>query len=161
MRLLTVRVEKPEAVHVLVGQAHAASTVEDLHAALAGAVPGLRFGLGLCEANGPCLVRLSGTDDALIATARANAAALGAGGGFVVFLDAGGPPLNVLDALKLVPGVCRIFGATAGPAEVVLAETDRGRGILGVVDGGPARGVEDPEETARRAAHLHRIGYKF
>jgi adenosine/AMP kinase len=161
MRLLTVRVEKPEAIHFVLGQTHSIRTVEDIHEALLGAVPGIKFGLAFCEASGTCLVRWSGTDDAMTDLARANASALGAGHSFIVFLGEGCYPLNVLNTLKLVPEVCRIFCATANPTQVLLAETDQGRGILGVVDGFPPRGVEGEVDVARRKGSLRQIGYKF
>ena len=161
MRMLTVRVEKPEAIHFVLGQTHFIRTVEDIHEALAGAVPGIRFGLGFCEASGERLVRWSGTDDAMIALAKANATAIGAGHSFIVFLGEGCYPVNVLNTLKLVPEVCRIFCATSNPTEVVLVETEQGRGILGVVDGSAPRGVEGDEDIARRRSLLREIGYKF
>ena len=122
---------------------HFIKSVEDIHEALVGAVPGIKFGLAFCEASGKCLVRCSGTDTAMVQLAEKNASALGAGHCFIVFLGEGYYPVNVLNAIKMVPEVCRIFCATANPVEVVVAETDQGRGVLGVIDGFPPKGVLD------------------
>lgn len=161
MQLLTVKIEKPEAVNFILGQTHFIKTVEDIHEALVGAVPGIKFGLAFCEASGACLVRWSGTDPALVELARKNAQALGAGHTFIVFLGEGYYPVNVLNALKMVPEVCRIFCATANPTEVIVAGTEQGRGILGVVDGFSPRGVEDEAGIAWRRNLLRQIGYKL
>lgn len=161
MELVSVRIEKPDPVNVIIGQTHFIKTVEDIHEALAGAVPGIRFGLAFCEASGKCLVRWSGTDEAMIELARRNAQAIGAGHSFIVFLGEGFFPVNVLNTLKAVPEVCRIFCATANPVEVIVARTAQGRGILGVVDGLAPRGVEDEAEIAWRKDLLRRIGYKL
>ena len=161
MRLITVKIEKPEAVNFILGQTHFIKTVEDIHEGLVAAVPGIRFGLAFCEASGKCLVRWSGTDPGMIELAKKNAAAIAAGHSLIVFLAEGFFPLNVLNALKMVPEVCRIFCATANPTEVVLAETEQGRGILGVVDGSSPRGVEDEGEIRWRTDFLRRIGYKL
>lgn len=161
MQLLTIRVEKPEAINFVLGQTHFIKTVEDIHEALVGTVPGIKFGLAFCEASGKCLVRWSGTDEAMIELAKANASALGAGHSFILFLGEGVFPVNILNTLKMVPEVCRIFCATANPTEVIVAETDRGRGILGVVDGSSPRGIEDDEEIAWRKGFLRQIGYKL
>src|SRR6266849_624499 len=150
MQLITVRIEKPEATNFILGQTHFIKTVEDVHEALVGAVPGIRFGLAFCEASGKCLVRWSGTESSLEELARKNALALGAGHSFIVFLGEGFYPINVLNAIKMVPEVCRIFCATANPTEVVLAETEQGRGILGVVDGFSPKGIEDEGEIKWR-----------
>lgn len=159
MQLLTVALEKPESVNVILGQAHFIKTVEDLHEALVGAVPGIQFGLAFCEASGPCLVRHSGTAPELIELATKNAMALGAGHSFLILLG-NAFPINVLNAVKAVPEVCRIFCATANPVEVVLAQTDQGRGILGVVDGESPRGIETDVDIAERQAMIRRFGYK-
>lgn len=161
MQLLTVRIDKPEATNFILGQTHFIKTVEDVHEALVGAVPGIKFGLAFCEASGACLVRCSGTDAALLELAKKNALALGAGHAFIVFLGDGFFPVNVLNALKMVPEVCRIFCATANPSEVVIAQTDQGRGILGVVDGAPPKGVEAAADVAWRKNLLRQIGYKL
>lgn len=157
--LIPVEIQKPEEVNFILGQAHFIKTVEDLHEALVTAVPGIKFGLAFCESSGPRLVRWSGTDDALIALARDNALAVGAGHSFQIFLrDAF--PINVLPVVRQVPEVCRIFCATANPVEVIVIETAGGRGILGVVDGGAPLGVEQEQDIAERKALLRRFGYK-
>ena len=161
MELTVVQIEKPEAVNLILGQSHFIKTVEDLHEALVGAVPGIKFGLAFCESSGPALVRASGTDEGLTELAKRNALALGAGHSFVIFLGEGFYPVNVLNAVKMVPDVCHIFCATANPVEVILAETDRGRGIVGVVDGIKSKGVEGEEDVAERKGFLRRIGYKL
>src|SRR3970282_982190 len=161
MELLTVKIEKPEAVNFILGQTHFIKTVEDIHEALVGAVPGIKFGLAFCEASGACLVRCSGTDPAMIELAKKNALTLGAGHTFIVFLGDGFFPVNVLNALKMVPEVCRIFCATANPTDVVIAQTDQGRGILGVVDGASPKGVEAEADVAWRKNLLRQIGYKL
>ena len=161
MQLLTVKIDKPETVNFILGQTHFIKTVEDVHEALVGAVPGIKFGLAFCEASGKCLVRLSGTDAAMVELARSNALALGAGHSFIVFLGDGFFPVNVLNALKLVPEVCRIFCATANPTEVVIAATEQGRGILGVIDGASPLGVETEADVAWRKGFLRQIGYKL
>lgn len=161
MELHVVPITRPEGLNVILGQAHFIKTVDDLHEALVNSVPGIRFGLAFCEASGERLVRWGGTDDELAALARQNALALGAGHCFLIILGAGFYPLNVLNAIKLVPEVCRIFCATANPVEVVLAETARGRGILGVIDGAPPAGAEDAAGVAARRELLRVIGYKL
>jgi len=161
MQLITVKIEKPEATNFILGQTHFIKTVEDVHEALVAAVPGIRFGLAFCEASGECLVRWSGTDPSLLELARTNALALAAGHSFLIFLGDGFYPINVLNAIKMLPEVCRIFCATANPTQVVLAETEQGRAILGVVDGFRPRGVEDDDGIAWRRGLLRKIGYKF
>ncbi|NUQ63701.1 MAG: adenosine-specific kinase [Pirellulales bacterium] len=161
MQLTTVKIEKPEAVNFILGQTHFIKSVEDLHEALVAAAPGIKFGVAFCEASGKCLVRWSGTDPAMIELAQRNARAVGAGHCFVVFLGEGFYPLNVLNAVKMVPEVCRVFCATANPTEVIVAETQQGRGILGVVDGFAPKGVEDDAQIAWRKNLLRQIGYKL
>ena len=161
MQFLTVKIEKPEATNFILGQSHFIKTVEDIHEALVGAVPGIKFGLAFCEASGKCLVRWSGTDAAMVDLAKKNAQALAAGHTFILFLGEGYYPVNVLNAVKMVTEVCRIFCATANPTEVILAETGQGRGILGVVDGFGPKGVEDAAEIAWRKNLLRQIGYKL
>ncbi|MGZ4172856.1 MAG: adenosine-specific kinase [Solirubrobacteraceae bacterium] len=160
MQLHAVAVEKPEELNLIVGQAHFIKTVEDLHEALAGTVPQLRFGIAFCESSGPRLVRRSGNDPELIELATRNAMAIGAGHSFIVFLR-DGFPVNVLNPVKLVPEVCRIYCATANPVQVIVAETTAGRGILGVVDGGCPLGVETESDVAARKQLLRQIGYKL
>ncbi len=160
MELSAVPIEKPDGLNVIIGQAHFVKTIEDLHEALAGASPQLRFGIAFCEASGPCLIRRSGNEDDLVDLATTNAEGIGAGHSFIVFLREGFP-MNVLNALKAVPEVCTIFCATANPIEVVVAQTELGRAILGVVDGLPPAGVETPADEASRKSLLRRIGYKL
>ena len=161
MELVAVRIEKPDPVNFILGQTHFIKSVEDIHEALVGAVPGIGFGLAFCEASGKCLVRWSGTDSAMVELAKRNARAVGAGHHFQVYLAEGFFPVNVLNALKGVPEVCRIFCATANPTEVVVAVTAQGRAILGVVDGSPPQGIEDDAEIAWRKGFLRQIGYKL
>jgi uncharacterized protein len=160
VELLLVPVEKPEGLNVVIGQSHFVKTVEDVHEALVGTGPHLRFGLAFCEASGPRLVRRSGNDDELTELAVRNALSIGAGHCFVVFVREG-YPVNVLNALKSVPEVCTIYCATANEVGVVVAATDEGRGILGVVDGASPLGVETEEDVAERRALLRTIGYKL
>ncbi|MCS6926665.1 MAG: adenosine-specific kinase [Candidatus Binatia bacterium] len=160
MELKTVTIHKPEEVNCIIGQSHFIKTVEDLHEALVNAVPGIKCGLAFCEASGPCLVRFSGTDQELIELAKQNALALAAGHTFIIFLR-GAYPVNVLNAVKMVPEVCRIFCATANPLEVVIAESPQGRGILGVIDGFASKGVESDADIAARKELLRRFGYKL
>jgi hypothetical protein len=161
MELNIVKIEKPETLNLILGQSHFIKTVEDLHEALVTAVPGIAFGLAFCESSGPALVRATGTDDALIELAKQNALALSAGHCFILFLGEGFYPINVLNAVKSVPEVCRIYCATANPVEVILAETEQGRGILGVVDGVKTKGVETEEDVEERKNLLRAIGYKL
>ncbi|OGO12959.1 MAG: hypothetical protein A2Y93_09810 [Chloroflexi bacterium RBG_13_68_17] len=160
MELLIVRIEKPDDVNLILGQSHFIKTVEDLHEALAGAVPGIQFGLAFCEASRPALVRWSGTSPDMIELAKDNAGRLAAGHCFIIFLK-NCFPVNVLNAVKAVPEVCRVYCATANPVEVVLAETEQGRGILGVIDGVKSLGVEGEQDIAERKALLRKFGYKL
>ena len=161
MNLTTLKIEKPEPINFILGQTHFIKSVEDMHEALVGAVPGIKFGLAFCEASGKCLVRWSGTDPAMIALAQKNALALGCGHSFIIFLGEGFYPVNVLNTIKMVPEVCRIFCATANPVEVVVAQTEQGRGVVGVVDGASPKGVEGDEDIAWRKGFLRQIGYKL
>jgi adenosine/AMP kinase len=156
-----VAIEKPENVNLILGQTHFIKSVEDLHEALVGSVPGIRFGLAFCESSGACLVRSSGTDHALIELAEKNALAIAAGHSFIILLGEGFWPVNVLNTVKMVPEVCRIYCATANPTQVVIAETGQGRGIMGVIDGSPPVGLEDEEGIAWRKGFLRTIGYKL
>ena len=159
MDLKLVPIENPDELNLILGQSHFIKTVEDLHEALVTAIPGIQFGLAFCEASGPCLIRHSGTNEELEQLAIRNAEAIGAGHSFIVFLkDAF--PINVMNAVKRVPEVCRIFCATANPVQVVVAEAESGRGILGVIDGVRPKGVEDPDDIAHRKEFLRAIGYK-
>ena len=160
MELLTVKIDKPEDSNVILGQSHFIKTVEDLHEALVNSVPNIKFGLAFCEASGPCLVRSSGNDDGLKQLAQKNAFALSAGHTFVILIREAFP-LNVLGAIKQTPEVCAIFCATANPVEVVVAETEQGRGILGVIDGYQSEGIETEDDVAERKEFLRKIGYKL
>lgn len=159
MRTDNVRIEKPSEVNVIIGQAHFIKTAEDLYEALVSSCPGIRFGLAFCEASGDRLVRAEGNDDALKATAVENALRIGAGHSFIVLM-ADAYPINVMRAVKDVPEVCTIFCATANEVEVLVAETELGRGIMGVVDGQTPLGVENDEHVKSRRELLRRFGYK-
>lgn len=161
LELKTVSIVKPEATNFILGQTHFIKTVEDVHEALVTAVPGIKFGLAFCEASGKALIRWSGTDEAMITLAKDNAAALSAGHSFIIFLGEGFYPVNVLNAVKAVPEVVSIFCATANAVEVIIAETEQGRGILGVIDGVRSKGVEGEEDIAWRRGFLRAIGYKL
>lgn len=158
--LEVVPIENPEAHNLILGQSHFIKTVEDLHEALVGAVPGAKFGIAFCEASDVCLVRRSGTDPVLVELAQKNALALGTGHAFLIFLR-GFYPINVLNAVKQVPEVCRIFCATANPVQVVVGRTAQGRGILGVIDGFASQGIETEADAQKRRELLRRIGYKL
>ena len=160
MNLSTVKIEKPITINFILGQTHFIKTVEDMHEALVSAVPGIKFGLAFCEASGKCLVRWSGTDADMIELAQKNAMAIAAGHSFILFLGDGFFPINVLNGIKMIPEVCHVFCATANPTEVIVAETDQGRGILGVVDGQKPLGIEEEEDIAWRKGFLRQIGYK-
>ncbi len=160
VNLKLVAIEKPEAMNFILGQSHFIKTVEDLHETLIGAVPGIKFGAAFCEASGPRLVRWSGTDEECLTLAKKNLHAIGAGHSFIIFL-ANAFPINVLNAIKNVPEVCRIFCATANPVQVIVAESEQGRGILGVIDGGSPLGLEGEQEIRERKELLRRFGYKF
>lgn len=159
MELTLVPIEKPEDVNVILGQSHFIKTVEDLFEAVAGAVPGAKFGLAFCEASGACLIRVEGTDEEMKALAVKAAQALGAGHTFALFLK-NVYPVNVLNAVKSCPEVARVFCATANPLQVVVAQSDLGRGVLGVIDGSSPKGVEDEDGVAWRQDLLKKIGYK-
>jgi adenosine/AMP kinase len=161
MELKSVAVQKPDAINFILGQTHFIKSVEDLHEALVSTVPGIKFGLAFCEASGACLIRLSGTDEALIELARQNALAIGAGHSFIIFLGEGFYPVNVLNTIKQVPEVCRIFCASANPTEVIVVDTAQGRAILGVADGFRPEGVETEKDVLWRKGLLRQIGYKL
>ena len=159
MEIKTVRIHNPDGLNLILGQSHFIKTVEDIHEAMVNAVPMAKFGVAFCEASDKCLVRWSGTDEALIELARENAFQLAAGHSFILFLK-DMFPINVLNAVKQVPEVCRIYCATANPVEVVIAETEQGRGILGVVDGFASAGIETEEDIRHRKSLLRMFGYK-
>ena len=161
MELITVKIEKPENINVVLGQAHFIKTVEDIHEALVTTVPGIQFGLAFCEASGLCLVRWSGTNSVLVELAQQTAEAISAGHSFVIFLGEGFYPINVLNPIKAVPEVCGIYCATANPVDVILAVTELGRGILGVIDGESPKGVEVEQDIGLRKALLRQFGYKL
>ncbi len=159
MEFKSVTIEKPEDVNLILGQAHFIKTVDDLHETLVTAVPGIKFGLAFCESSGPCLVRASGTDSALVELAKKNAYALSAGHTFLILL-CGVYPINVLNAVKSVQEVCTIYCASANPVDVIIADTEQGRGVMGVVDGYRSKGIETDRDVASRKELLRRIGYK-
>ena len=161
MELKLIPIKKPEDLNFILGQTHFIKSVEDIHEALVQAVPGIKFGLAFCEASGPALVRASGTDAELTTLAKKNALAIGAGHSFIIILGAGYFPLNVLNAVKMVPEVCRIFCATSNPTQVIVAESEQGRGILGVIDGCSPKGIETKADVAQRKEFLRKIGYKL
>jgi len=161
MEIKVVQIVKPEPLNFVLGQTHFIKSVEDIYEALVNAVPGIKFGLAFSEASGKCLVRWAGTDPALIELAQQNAMAIGAGHSFILFLGEGYYPINILNPLKMVPEVCRIFCATANPTQVLIAESGQGRGILGVIDGESPKGVEGDEDISWRKGFLRMIGYKL
>lgn len=160
LSLTLVPIEKPEEINFILGQSHFIKTVEDIHEVLVTSVPGIKFGLAFCEASGKCLVRWSGTDPVMIELAQKNALEIGAGHSFILFLAEGFYPVNVLNSLKMVPEVCHVFCATANPTQVVVADSQGGRGILGVIDGSSPKGLEDEAEIAWRKGFLRMVGYK-
>jgi hypothetical protein len=160
LELKVVRLEFPKKCNIILGHSHFIKTVEDLYESLVNSVPGVRFGLAFAESSGPCLVRCEGTDEELKTVAAKNVLALGAGHCFLIVLrDAF--PINVLNEVKTVREVCTIYCATANPVEVIVAETEQGRGILGVIDGLKTKGVEKPEDVEERKEFLRKIGYKL
>lgn len=160
MELHLVDINKPEEINFILGQSHFIKTVEDIHEALVSAVPGIQFGLAFCEASGKCLIRWSGTNPEMTALAQQNAQAIGAGHSFILFLGPGFYPINVLKTIQNVAEVCRIFCATANPTQVIVTQSEQGRGILGVIDGSSPQGIEGEEDIAWRKGFLRMIGYK-
>jgi len=160
MEIKTVAIDKPEEMNFILGQSHFIKTVEDIHEAIVGTAPQMKFGIAFCESSGPSLVRYSGNDDALIELAKKNALQIAAGHSFIIFM-ANGFPINILNAVKNVPEVCRVFCATANPVEVIIAETEEGRGILGVIDGLKTKGIETEADIRWRKDFLRKIGYKL
>ncbi len=161
MEILTVKIEKPEEINFVLGQSHFIKTVEDVHEALVSSVPGIQFGFAFCEASGECLIRFTGTNSEMIELAKKNAENIGAGHSFILFLAPGFFPINILHALKRVPEIVTLFCATANPTEVILAQSELGRGILGVIDGSSPKGIEGEEGIAWRKGFLRKIGYKL
>lgn len=160
MELKTVSIEKPADMNFILGQSHFIKTVEDLYEAIVQTAPQMKFGIGFCESSGPALVRYAGNDPHLIELAQKNALALSCGHAFIIFME-GGFPINILNTVKGVPEVCRVFCATANPVEVIVAESAQGRGILGVIDGVKPRGIETGADIQSRKDFLRRIGYKL
>ncbi len=160
MQMFSVRIEKPDDMNFILGHAHFIKTVEDLYEVIVQTNPAMKFGIAFCEASGPCLVRHAGNDEKLIEIAQRNALLLAAGHSFLIFMEQGFP-VNILNAVKTVPEVCRVYCATANPTEVIVAETAQGRGILGVVDGERSKGVENDEDVRKRKDFLRKIGYKL
>ena len=160
MQMSSVRIEKPDDMNFILGHAHFIKTVEDLYEVIVQTNPAMKFGIAFCEASGPCLVRHAGNDERLVEIAQRNALRLDAGHSFLIFMEQGFP-VNILNAVKTVPEVCRVYCATANPTEVIIAETAQGRGILGVVDGERSKGVEADEDIRKRKDFLRKIGYKM
>jgi adenosine/AMP kinase len=160
MDIKTVKIDKPADTNFILGQSHFIKTVEDIHEVAVSSVPGIKFGLAFCEASGDCLIRCSGNDDDMIELAKRNAEAIAAGHTFVLFMKEAFP-INLLNAVKNVPEVCAIFCATANSVEVIIAETDGGRGIMGVIDGEKPKGVEGNDGKAWRHDILRKFGYKL
>ena len=160
MDLSIVQIKNPDSLNFILGMSHFIKTVEDVHEAMVNTVPGAKFGLAFCEASDVCLIRTSGTDPALIELARENAMALSAGHSFILFMR-DMFPINVVNTIQNVPEVVRLFCATANPLQAIVAETEQGRGILGVIDGYASKGVETDEDKAKRSKLLRMIGYKF
>ena len=160
MELKLVQIDKPDEINFIFGQSHFIKTVEDLHEAMVNVVPGIQFGVAFCEASGKRLVRWSGTNEEMIELAKKNAASVGAGHSFFIFLGEGFFPINILNAVKNVTEVCRVFCATANKTSVILAEEGEGRGVLGAIDGDSPLGLEDEDGIAWRKEFLRQIGYK-
>ena len=159
MEMTTVKMEIPDEANIIIGQTHFIKTVEDIYEIMVNSVPQAQFGLAFCEASGPCLVRTEGNDDGLKETAIRNANALAAGHSFVLLIK-NAFPINVLNAIKQCREVCSIYCATANPVEVIIAETEQGKGILGVIDGFPPKGTESEQDIETRKGFLRKIGYK-
>ena len=160
MEIKTVSIDKPEDMNFILGQSHFIKTVEDIHEAIVTTAPNMKFGVAFCESSGPALVRFSGNDEKLIEVAKKNALAISAGHCFVIFME-NGFPINILNSVKNVPEVCCIFCATANPVDVIVAEIENGRGILGIIDGIKTKGIEGDEDIQERKKFLRKIGYKF
>ncbi len=160
VELKTIQISPPKDANIILGQAHFIKTAEDLYEALANAVPSAKFGLAFCESSGPCLVRSEGNDAELQKFASKKAFELSCGHSFLIILQ-GAYPINVLDKIKQTPGVCNIYAATANPLEVVIAETEQGRGIMGVIDGQKSKGIETESDVKERRMFLRKIGYKL
>jgi len=160
MEIKVIKIEKPDEMNFILGHSHFIKTVEDLYEVMIGSMPNIKFGIGFCESSGPCLVRYEGNDKKLIELAKKNALNIGAGHAFIIFME-NAYPINVLNSIKSVPEVCRIFCATANKTEVVICETEKGRAILGVIDGSKSKGIESEEDIKFRKELLRKIGYKL
>ena len=159
MEFKTVKLENPESLNLILGQSHFIKTIEDIHEVMVTTIPGVKFGVAFCEASDVCLVRYSGTDDSLVELAKKNAFSLSVGHCFIIFMR-DSFPINVLNSIQQVPEICRIFCATANPVEVIIAETEQGRGIMGVIDGFVSKGIEGEADIQKRKDFLRMIGYK-
>lgn len=160
MKIEIIKIEVPESCNVILGTAHFIKTVEDIYEALVSTVPSIKFGVGFCEASGPCLVRCEGNDEELVNLATINSSNLGCGHSFIIFLK-NAYPINILNKIKHVSEVCTIHAATANPLEVIVVETEQGKGILGVIDGFKSKGIETKEDATARKNFLRKIGYKL
>jgi adenosine/AMP kinase len=160
MELKTVSIQKPADMNFIFGQSHFIKTIEDLHEAIVTTAPAMKFGIAFCESSGPALIRKSGNDPKLIEIATTNALNLSCGHCFIIFME-NGFPINILNTIKQVPEVCTIYCATANPVEVIIAETEQGRGILGVIDGMKSKGIETEPDISARKSFLRNIGYKL
>jgi hypothetical protein len=160
MDLSIVTINKPSDMNVIIGHSHFIKTVEDLYEAIVQTNPAMKFGIAFCEASGPCLVRSAGNDNALVSLAESNAQSLAAGHSFLIFMTEG-YPVNILNAVKNVTEVCRVYCATANPVQVIIAETEQGRGIMGIIDGEKTRGIETESDVKKRRELLRAIGYKM
>ena len=160
VKLKTVKIDRPEGMNIILGQCHFIKTIEDLHEAISGGVPSAKFGIAFSESSGPCLIRRSGNDPELIDLAVKNMLNIAAGHTFIIMLR-NLYPINILNSIKNVPEVCNIYCATANPVEVILAENNLGRGIMGVIDGSPPKGIEDEKEVEERKSLLRKLGYKL
>jgi adenosine/AMP kinase len=160
MELKIIKISKPDEINFILGQSHFIKTVEDIYEAIVQTNPQMKFGLGFCESSGKALVRWAGNDQTLIDLATKNAIALSCGHCFILFME-NGFPVNILNTIKNIPEVCQIFCATANPVEVIIAETEQGRGILGVIDGMKTKGIETEEDIKWRKDFLRKIGYKL
>ena len=160
MDIKTIKIQRPDDTNIILGQSHFIKTVEDLYEALINSVPNIKFGIGFCESSGPCLVRTDGNDSELTNLAAQNAFTMSCGHSFIIIIR-NAYPINVLKAIKDVYEICNIYCATANPVEVLIAETDMGRGILGVVDGEKSKGIEIEKDKQDRKFFLRKIGYKF
>jgi len=160
MEFKTVKISKPDDANLVLGQSHFIKTVEDLYEVLVGSMPNIKFGIAFCESSGACLVRSEGNDPDLKKLAEDNALSIGAGHTFIIFLK-NSYPINVLNAIKNIPEVCRIYCATANPVEIIVAESEQGRGIMGVIDGAKPKGIEKEDDIKWRKGLLRKIGYKL